>query len=143
MSTPTDAVEQARPTECRRCRVYCDWVVEPTACVERECVNLYAVEASDGHRYVGCMMRIFGPEIDADQLERAHARRQAFGGLRCLREPLPICRAGVERAYPQRTTPARLPEPASSASRPRPTRSGSWRASRCSAAGRRTPACMV
>lgn len=105
MSAPTDDVEQARATECRRCRVYCDWVVEPTACVERECVNLYAVEASDGHRYVGCMMRVFGPEIDADQLERSHARRQAFGGLRCLREPLPICRAGVERAYPQRSTP--------------------------------------
>jgi hypothetical protein len=96
---------QTRAMECRRCRVYCDWVVEPTACVERECVNLYAVEGLDGRRYVGCLMRVFGPEIDADELDRARARRQGFGGLRCLREPLPICAAGVETAYPQRETP--------------------------------------
>jgi hypothetical protein len=94
-----------RATECRRCRVYCDWVVEPTACVERECVNLYAVEGLDGRRYVGCLMRVFGPEVDAEDLEAARGVRGGFGALRCSREPLPICRASVERAYPQRETP--------------------------------------
>ena len=85
--------------------MYCDWVVEPTACVERDCVNLYAVQGPDGRRYVGCMMRVFGPEIDAEELDRARLRRQGFGALRCVREPLPICRSAVERAYPQRVTP--------------------------------------
>jgi hypothetical protein len=79
--------------------------VEPTACLERECVNLYAVTGPDGRRYVGCLMRVFGPEVDAEELERARASKRGFGALRCAREPLPICGSAVERAYPQRQTP--------------------------------------
>jgi hypothetical protein len=92
---------------CRLCRAYCDWVVDPTACVDRACPNLYAFDDPSGRRVVGCLERVFAAEIDLDAFTRirdAHGGR--FGVLRATRRPLPVCAAGVERAYPRRLGPA-------------------------------------
>jgi len=90
----------AGATGCRRCRVYCDWVIEPVGCLG--CSRLYAYDGTDGRRWAGCIERVFEAEIDLDLLERARDEHGRFGALRCARAPLPVCRAGVEQAYPQR-----------------------------------------
>ena len=89
-----------REASCRRCRVYCDWVVDPVACLG--CDRLYAYDARDGRRYAGCVEGVHGAEIDLAVLE-AHAREgRTFGAVRAARVPLPICAASIDRAYPQR-----------------------------------------
>jgi hypothetical protein len=85
---------------CRRCRVYCDWVVEPTGCLG--CPSLYAYDARDGRRYAGCLERVHAAEIDLRVLEEAGAEGRRFGGIRCARRPLERCDAVVEAAYPHR-----------------------------------------
>lgn len=90
-------------TGCRRCRVYCDWVIDPVGCLG--CSRLYAYDAADGRRWAGCIERVFESELDLGLIERARADGARFGALRCTRAPLPVCRAGVERAYPQRRPP--------------------------------------
>ena len=88
---------------CRLCRAYCDWVVDPAGCVEQECPNLYAYDDVEGRRVIGCMERVFAPELDREALDRARGEtRGRLGGLRAIRRPLPICRSAVERAYPAR-----------------------------------------
>jgi hypothetical protein len=87
--------------QCRRCEVHCDKVVYPAACVERSCPFLYAYEEW-GHTYVGCMQKIYEVEIDADLLREAERRREGFGAVRALRNPLPMCRVEVESCYGNR-----------------------------------------
>ena len=87
---------------CRRCRVYCDWTVDPSACVARSCSNLYAYDGPDGRRWVGCLERVFAADVELAPLVEAVAERRRFGSLRCSRAPLEICPAGVERAYERR-----------------------------------------
>jgi hypothetical protein len=87
--------------ECRRCEVHCDKVVYPAACVERACPFVYTFQEF-GHTYVGCMQKVFGVEIDLDLLRAAERRRAGFGAIRALRNPLPMCRAEVERTYTNR-----------------------------------------
>ena len=85
---------------CRLCRAYCDWVIDPGACVDRACPNLYAYDDAAGRRVIGCLERIYEAELDLGVLERV--RREArgrLGGLRAARRPLPLCDARVERAY--------------------------------------------
>ena len=89
-------------TECRRCGVHCDKVVYPAACVERACPFLYAYEEF-GHTYVGCMQKVFAPEIDLDMLRAAEARKSGFGAIRAARQPLPMCKVEVERCYESRS----------------------------------------
>ena len=89
-----------RDGSCRRCRVYCDWVVEPTGCLG--CSRLYAYDAKDGRRYVGCVERVYAAELDLSILEQRAEEGRRFGGIRCVRAPLPICQVVVERAYPRR-----------------------------------------
>src|SRR5438477_3123810 len=72
--------------ECRRCEVHCDKVVYPAACVERACPFLYAYE-EHGHTYVGCMQKVYGVEIDLDQLRAAERGRGGFGAVKAFRKP--------------------------------------------------------
>jgi len=88
--------------ECRRCGVYCDKVVYPAACVERDCAFLYSYEEF-GHTYVGCMQNVFQVDIDFDLLRAAEARRGGFGAVRVTSPPLPLCQVEVESCYESRT----------------------------------------
>ena len=87
--------------ECRRCDVHCDKVVYPSACLERSCPFVYAYE-EHGHRYMGCMQKVFAVEIDLDMLRAAERRRDGFGAVKAMRKPLPMCRAEVEPCYEHR-----------------------------------------
>ena len=87
--------------ECRRCDVHCDKVVYPSACVARSCPFVYAYEEF-GHRYIGCMQKIFNVEIDLDLLREAERRREGFGAIKAARKPLPMCRTEVDRCYEHR-----------------------------------------
>ena len=76
-------------TECRRCgRVHCDKVVYPAACVEGACPFVYAYEEF-GHRYIGCMQKVYEVEIDIDVLQETEARQGGFGAVKAVRQPLP------------------------------------------------------
>ena len=92
---PQDEVES------RRCEVHCDKVVYPGACLSRACPFVYSYEAW-GHTYVGCMQKIFDVEIDLEMLRAAERRSPGFGAIRAVRQPLPMCRAEVERTYASR-----------------------------------------
>lgn len=83
---------------CRHCGVHCEKVVYPAACVERACPFLYAYEAF-GHTYVGCMQKVYSVEIDLEALTEAEDRREGFGAVRAVRNPLPMCKAEVESTY--------------------------------------------
>jgi hypothetical protein len=87
--------------ECRSCDVHCDKVVYPSACVERACPFLYAYE-DHGHTYIGCMQKVYAPEIDLHLLRAAERRRDGFGAIRAARKPLPMCRVEVEECYEHR-----------------------------------------
>jgi hypothetical protein len=88
-------------TVCRRCPVRCDKVVLPAGCVEGECPRLYAHE-QDGRTYVGCLDRVFAVEIDLEAFRRLEAMRPGFGALRAVRDPRPMCRTDVDRAFDHR-----------------------------------------
>jgi hypothetical protein len=88
-------------TECRRCRVHCDKVVYPGACVERACPFVYAY-VEFGRTYIGCMQKVFDVEIDLGQLSRAQGRRDGFGAVKARRQPLPMCQSEVVRCYATR-----------------------------------------
>ncbi len=81
--------------------MHCDKVVYPSACLERLCPFVYAFE-DFGHTYVGCMQKVFSAEIDLDLLRAASRRREGFGAIKAMREPLPMCRTEVERCYEHR-----------------------------------------
>ena len=84
--------------ECRRCDVHCDKVVYPSACLERACPFVYAYEEF-GHTYIGCMQKVYAVEIDLDLLRAAEARRDGFGAVRSVQQPLPMCRVEIEECY--------------------------------------------
>jgi hypothetical protein len=85
--------------ECRRCRTFCDRLIEPRDCLELRCSYLYSyVERFGGRRYMGCMRKVFRAEIDVDAFEAAE-RAGGYGGLRMTGDPLPHCQFTVEPAY--------------------------------------------
>lgn len=87
-------------TECRQCCTFCDKVVHPRGCVEMNCPFLYSYEDErSGRRYMGCLQKVFGVEIDIDLFEKAERTRQGFGGVKAARAPLPMCPFSVERSY--------------------------------------------
>ena len=86
--------------ECRRCEVHCDKVVHPSACIAKSCPFLYSYEAH-GHRYIGCLQKVYAVEIDLDKLEAAE-RHGGFGAVRAIRQPLPMCQTRVESCYDNR-----------------------------------------
>jgi hypothetical protein len=88
-------------TECRRCRVHCDKIVYPAACVERACPFLYAYEER-GRTYVGCMQKVYDVEIDLELLGEAQGRKGGFGGVKAVRQPLPMCKSDVASCYENR-----------------------------------------
>jgi hypothetical protein len=88
-------------TQCRRCRVHCDKVVYPGACVERSCPFLYAYE-EHGRTYIGCMQKVYEVEIDLDLLGEAQGHKGGFGAVRAVRQPLPMCKADVASCYENR-----------------------------------------
>ena len=52
-------------TECRQCCTFCDKMIEPRGCIEMGCPFLYTYEdEAGGHRYMGCLQKVFAVEID-------------------------------------------------------------------------------
>jgi hypothetical protein len=87
--------------ECRRCEVHCDKVVYPSACLKRACPFVYAYE-DHGHTYIGCMQKVYAVEIDLELLREAEAKREGFGAIKAMRNPLPMCRTEVDSCYANR-----------------------------------------
>jgi len=52
-----------------------------------------------GGRFMGCMNKVFGGEINVDLFLLAEAGRGSYGGIKMTGEPLPQCQFTVERAY--------------------------------------------
>jgi hypothetical protein len=91
--------ETAKAGECRRCRTFCDKLVEPRGCLELRCSYLYSYHDSlTGQRYMGCMRKVFGAEIDIDAFEAAE-RDGGYGGIKMTGDPLPQCQFRVEPAF--------------------------------------------
>ncbi len=87
-------------TECRQCCTFCDKVINPRGCVEMDCPFLYTYEDErSGRRYMGCLQKVFGVEIDVDLFNKAERTRQGFGGVKAMREPLATCPFSVEQSY--------------------------------------------
>lgn len=87
-------------SECRQCCSFCDRVVHPSGCVAAECAFLYLYDDElSGRRYMGCMNKVFGAEIDVGLFEEAERTRQGYGGVKLGRSPLPQCQIAVEQAY--------------------------------------------
>ena len=107
MKTKTAAARRSLPlrpqveTECRRCEVHCDKVVYPAACLTRACPFVYSYEEF-GHRYIGCMQKVYSVEIDVNLLRAAERKRGGFGAVKATRLPLPMCRVEVEACYESR-----------------------------------------
>jgi hypothetical protein len=87
-------------TECRQCCAFCDKTIEPRGCIEMNCPFLYTYEDdASGRSYMGCLNKVFGVEIDIDMFRRAERTRAGYGGVKAVREPLPMCPFTVERSY--------------------------------------------
>lgn len=85
--------------ECRRCRGFCDKLVEPAGCIAVNCRFLYSYEdAASGRRFMGCMNKVFKGEIDLDLFLLAESAG-GYGGIKMSGDPLPQCQFSVERAY--------------------------------------------
>ena len=91
--------EETRVGECRRCRTFCDKLVEPRGCIELRCRYLYSYHdpLSGGH-YMGCVRKVFRAEIDVEMFEAAEYAG-GFGGIKMTGEPLPQCQFRVEPSY--------------------------------------------
>ena len=87
---------------CRQCEVHCEKVVYPSACMERSCPFAYAYE-EHGHRFMGCMQKIFEAEIDIELMSEIDRRREGFGAVRATRRPLPMCKSEVDPCYEHRS----------------------------------------
>lgn len=94
------AVKPSLAGGCRMCAVSCERVVHPAGCIDAGCLRSYSYER-DGHLYFGCMEGVFAVEIDRARFDEMEGER-GFGGLRVAKEPLPICRVGVERTFEHR-----------------------------------------
>ncbi len=91
--------EGTREGECRRCRTFCDKLVEPRGCLEMRCRYLYSYgDPASGNRYMGCLRKVFGAEIDLDMFEAAELTG-GFGGIKMTGDPLPHCQFSVEPSY--------------------------------------------
>jgi hypothetical protein len=89
--------------ECRLCEVHCEKVVYPVSCLDRSCPFVYAYE-EHGHRYMGCLQKVYEAEIDIELMLEAEASREGFGAVRALRGPLPMCRSAVQTTFAHRET---------------------------------------
>ena len=92
-------VQRTQASECRRCRTFCDKLIEPRGCIEMGCRFLYAYEDQlSGGRYMGCMRKVFRAEIDMSHFEAAE-RSGGYGGIKMTGDPIPQCQYRVEPAY--------------------------------------------
>ncbi|MBK5117204.1 MAG: hypothetical protein JJE23_09850 [Thermoleophilia bacterium] len=96
MAVAARAELAAPPGECRRCRTYCDKLIEPSDCLKMRCPYLWSyIDGSTGRRFMGCVQKVFRGELDV-QLFEAAERNGGFGGLKMTGEPLPQCQTRVE-----------------------------------------------
>jgi hypothetical protein len=87
-------------TECRQCCAFCDKTIEPRGCIEMGCPFLYTYQDErSGRSFMGCLQKVFGVEIDVDMFHKAERTRAGYGGVKAVREPLPMCPFTVERSY--------------------------------------------
>jgi hypothetical protein len=87
-------------TECRQCCTFCDKTVHPRGCIEADCPFLYTYEEEKtGRQYMGCLQKVFGVEIDVELFRKAERTRAGYGGVKAMREPLPMCPFSVEKSY--------------------------------------------
>ena len=87
-------------TECRQCCAFCDKTIEPRGCIEMGCPFLYTYQDEAGGRsYMGCLQKVFAVEIDVALFYKAERTRAGYGGVKAVREPLPMCPFTVERSY--------------------------------------------
>jgi hypothetical protein len=85
--------------ECRRCRTFCDKLIEPRACLQMRCPFLWSyVDGPTGRRFMGCVQKVFRGEIDV-QLFEAAERDSGYGGIKMTGEPLSHCQFRVEPAF--------------------------------------------
>jgi hypothetical protein len=64
------------------------------------CRFLYTYEdITTGGRFMGCMNKVFGGEINLDLFLLAEAGRGGYGGIKMTGKPLPQCQFSVEKAY--------------------------------------------
>jgi hypothetical protein len=91
--------EGTRAGECRQCRTFCDKLIEPRGCIEMGCPYLYSyTDELSGRRYLGCLQKVFGCEIDIDAFEAAE-HGSGYGGIKMTGRPLPHCQFTVEPSY--------------------------------------------
>ena len=73
MASQARAIES---NECRQCCAFCDRVVHPSGCLAARCPYLYLYDDErTGTRYMGCMNKVFGVEIDVALFEEAEDRK--------------------------------------------------------------------
>jgi hypothetical protein len=97
VASPIQAIEAH---ECRQCCGFCDRLVHPSGCIARNCPSLYVFDDEEtGHRFMGCLHKVFRGEIDVAVFQETERTRHGFGGVKMTGEPLPQCRTTVERAY--------------------------------------------
>lgn len=85
--------------ECRRCRTYCDKLIEPRDCLSMRCPYLWSyVDGPTGRRFMGCVQKVFRGEIDVAMFEAAE-REGGYGGIKMTGAPLQHCQFRVEPAY--------------------------------------------
>lgn len=82
--------------ECRRCRSFCDKMIEPRGCLELGCRYVYSfVDALTGRQYVGCTQGVYSAQVELEPL----LEPAGFGGVKMTGAALPQCQFSVERAY--------------------------------------------
>ncbi len=90
---------EAPAGECRRCRTYCDKLIEPRACLQMRCPYLWSyVDGPTGRRFMGCVQKVFRGEIDVKMFEAAE-RDGGYGGIKMTGAPLSHCQFRVEPAF--------------------------------------------
>lgn len=91
--------EETSIGECRRCRTFCDKLIEPRGCVELGCRYLYSYEDPlSGNAYMGCLRKVFRAEIDVEMFREAE-RGGGYGGVKMSGQALPQCQFRVEPAF--------------------------------------------
>lgn len=99
MATVKRGSGKTRHGECRRCRTFCDKLIDPRGCLELGCSNLYSyVDPLSGGEYMGCLQKVFAAEIDVDMFDEAE-RAGGFGGIKMTGQPQPQCQFRVEPSY--------------------------------------------
>ena len=88
-------------SECRSCGAFCDRLIHPASCLRAGCPSLYAYDdEAAGRRYMGCLHKVFGVEIDVELFEAAERTRAGYGAIKITGTATRRCQFTVEQAYP-------------------------------------------